>query len=183
MSVSKLLSSCKKRWELYISLEMMQCSSVRKIQDNSVNKHIAEREEKQLYGKMLICKALWAAFSASIVQTRCSANLTKPSIATSRGNERLMALTTKYQAQFALVKPAACFQEESITPGDCSVSFSMGVLIHAGTLTYQNTSMNTTCKHSLYRFIVRLCVCGRVWAHSYFTVIVTATLSDCLNYY
>ena len=144
MSVSKLLSSCKKRWELYISLEMMQCSTVRKIQDNSVNKLTAEREEKQLYGKMLICKALWAAFSASIVQTRCSADQT-----------RLMA-------QFALLKPAACFKEESITPGDCSVSFSMGVLIHAGTLIYQNTSMNTIYKFSLYRFIVRLCVYSRV---------------------
>lgn len=150
-SVSKLLSSCKKRWELYISLEMMQYSTVRKIQGNSVNKLIAEREEKQLYGKMLICNALSAAFSASIVQTRCSADQT-----------RLMALTTKYQAQFALLKPATCIKEESITPGDRSVSFSMGVLINAGTHIHQNTAMNTIYKFSLYRFTVRLCVYGRV---------------------
>lgn len=149
MSVSKLLSSCKKRWELYISLEMMQYSTVCKI--NSVNSVIADREEKQLYGKMLICNALWATFSASIVQTRCSADQT-----------RLMALTTKYQAQLALLKPEACFKEESITPGDRSVSFSMGLLIRAGTLIHQNTVMNTICKFSLYRFTVRLCVYGRV---------------------
>ena len=158
MSVSKLLSlSCKKRWELYISLEMMKYSTVRKI--NSViadkiqgcNCVIADREEKQLCGKMLICNTLWAAISASIVQTRCSDDQT-----------RLMALTTKFQAQLALLKPAACFKEESITPGDRSVSFSMGVLIQAGTLIYQNTAMNTICKFSLYRFTARLCVCGRV---------------------
>ena len=149
MSLSKLLSSCKKRCELYISLEMIQYSTVCKI--NSVNKLIADREEKQLYGKMLICNALWATFSASIVQNRCSADQT-----------RLMALTTKYQAQLALLKPAACFKEESITPGDRSVSFSMGLLIRAGTLIHQNTAMNTICKFSLYRFTVRLCMYGRV---------------------
>ena len=149
MSVSKLLSSCKKRWELYISLEMMQCSTVCKI--DSVNKLIADREEKQLCGKMLICNALWATISASIVQTRCSSDQT-----------RLMALTTKYQAQLALLKPEACFKEKSITPGDRSVSFSMGLLIRAGTLIYQNTAINTICKFSLYRFTIRLCMYGRV---------------------
>ena len=157
MSVSKLLSSCKKRWELYISLEMIQYSTVCKI--NSViadkiqgcNCVIADREEKLLCGKTLICNALWATFSASIVQTRCSADQT-----------RLMVSTTKFQAQLALLKPAACFKEESIMPGDRSVAFSMGLLIRAGTLIYQNTAMNTICKFSLYRFTARLCMYGRV---------------------
>ena len=157
MSVSKLLSSCQKRWGLYISLNMMRCSTVHKIQGNS--ELTAEREEKHLNGKIVIYKGLWATFSASKVQTRHSADQTTAFIATPRGDESLIVQTTKYQAEFAVLKSAACFKEDSTMPGDRSVSFSMGVLFQVGT---QNTAMNTICKHSLYRFIIRLCVYGRV---------------------
>ena len=156
MSVNKLLSSCQKRWGLYISLNMMRCSTVCKIQGNS---ELTAEREKYLNGKIVIYKGLWAAFSASKVQTRRSADQTTAFIATPRGDESLIVQTTKYQAEFAMLKSAACFKEDSILPGNRSVSFSMGVLFQAGT---QNTAMNTICKYSLYRFTIHLCMYGRV---------------------